>query len=87
VFAPRSFVAVSDGSGLKAPKARLELQWIYSFRGNDCRNNLKWLNKTTMVYNAASLVVGAPATFQFFLAPTCCLVVSIKIMLITFFSR
>jgi microtubule-associated protein-like 6 len=39
----------------KAPNARLELDYVYGYRVNQCRNNLRYLASGEIVYNAAAL--------------------------------
>ncbi|KAL7638173.1 UNVERIFIED_CONTAM: hypothetical protein RMT77_011798 [Armadillidium vulgare] len=41
----------------KPPKGHLELEWVYGYRGRDCRNNLYGLASGEVVYFAASVAV------------------------------
>ncbi|XP_043215511.1 echinoderm microtubule-associated protein-like 2 isoform X9 [Amphibalanus amphitrite] len=40
-----------------APKHRLRLEWVYGYRGKDCRNNLYLLPTGEMIYFVAGVVV------------------------------
>lgn len=40
-----------------APHQRLKLDWVYGYRGRDCRSNLYLLPTGEMVYFVASVVV------------------------------
>ncbi|KFM61433.1 Echinoderm microtubule-associated protein-like 1, partial [Stegodyphus mimosarum] len=40
-----------------APSQRLKLEWVYGYRGRDCRSNLYFLPTGEMVYFIASVVV------------------------------
>jgi len=42
---------------LEAPKASLDLNWVYGYRGKDCRNNLYQLETGEMIYFIAATVV------------------------------
>jgi len=44
------------GSG-KAPNVELALEYAHGYRVKDCRNNLKYLNKSEIVYHTAGLGV------------------------------
>lgn len=40
-----------------APSSRLKLDWVYGYRGKDCRSNLAYLPTGEMVYFVAAVVV------------------------------
>lgn len=40
-----------------APSRRLKLDWVYGYRGRDCRSNLYFLPTGEMVYFVAAVVV------------------------------
>lgn len=40
-----------------APAQRLRLDWVYGYRGRDCRSNLYFLPTGEMVYFVAAVVV------------------------------
>lgn len=40
-----------------APSTRLKLDWVYGYRGRDCRSNLAHLPTGEMVYFVAAVVV------------------------------
>ncbi|CAH8431696.1 unnamed protein product [Schistosoma intercalatum] len=42
---------------LKAPDTTLKLEWIYGYRGRDCRNNLHYLPTGELIYFVAAVVV------------------------------
>ncbi|CAH8433818.1 unnamed protein product [Schistosoma margrebowiei] len=42
---------------LKAPDMTLKLEWIYGYRGRDCRNNLHYLPTGELIYFVAAVVV------------------------------
>ncbi|CAH8438307.1 unnamed protein product [Heterobilharzia americana] len=42
---------------LKAPDMTLKLEWIYGYRGRDCRNNLHYLPTGELIYFVAATVV------------------------------
>nr|CAH8834009.1 unnamed protein product [Trichobilharzia regenti] len=42
---------------LKAPDMTLKLEWIYGYRGRDCRNNLYYLPTGELIYFVAATVV------------------------------
>ncbi|KAB7506208.1 echinoderm microtubule-associated protein [Armadillidium nasatum] len=41
----------------KPPKGHLQLEWVYGYRGRDCRNNLYGLASGEVVYFAASVAI------------------------------
>ena len=41
----------------EAPEKKLQLDWVYGYRGKDCRNNLYCLPTSEIVYNTAAVVV------------------------------
>ena len=44
-----------------APSAQLRLNWVYGYRGHQCRNNLYYTNKEEVVYFVAGVgVVYSP---------------------------
>lgn len=53
--------ALADGyditSVATAPSQRLRLDWVYGYRGKDCRSNLAYLPTGEMVYFVAAAVV------------------------------
>lgn len=53
--------ALADGyditSVATAPSQRLRLDWVYGYRGKDCRSNLAYLPTGEMVYFVAAVVV------------------------------
>lgn len=40
-----------------APSQKLKLDWVYGYRGRDCRSNLYFLPTGEMVYFVAAVVV------------------------------
>ncbi|XP_076105646.1 echinoderm microtubule-associated protein-like 2 [Mytilus galloprovincialis] len=42
---------------LEPPEARLKLDWVYGYRGNDCRNNIHVLANGELVYFISNIVV------------------------------
>lgn len=40
-----------------APSQKLKLDWVYGYRGRDCRSNLYFLPTGEMIYFVASVVV------------------------------
>lgn len=42
---------------LPAPSRKLKLDWVYGYRGKDCRSNLYQLPTGEMVYFVAAVVV------------------------------
>lgn len=42
---------------LKVPKQELKLEWVYGYRGKDCRSNLYYLPNGEMIYFIAGIVV------------------------------
>jgi microtubule-associated protein-like 1/2 len=40
-----------------APKTKLTLEWVYGYRGRDCRNNLHYLPTGELIYFTAAIVV------------------------------
>jgi echinoderm microtubule-associated protein-like 1/2 len=41
----------------EAPEEKLKLEWVYGYRGRDCRNNVHYLPTGEVVYYIASVVV------------------------------
>ena len=56
-----NFYPPSDFNGAShtgdAPEKKLQLDWVYGYRGKDCRNNLYCLPTNEIVYNTAAVVV------------------------------
>lgn len=38
-----------------APKSQLRLEWVYGYRGHQCRNNLAYTSSRELVYFAAGV--------------------------------
>lgn len=38
-----------------APKSQLRLEWVYGYRGHQCRNNLYYTSNKEIVYFAAGV--------------------------------
>ncbi|KAL0280684.1 UNVERIFIED_CONTAM: hypothetical protein PYX00_001910 [Menopon gallinae] len=58
LYAPTSMVDTYDVNNVsKAPSERLKLDWVYGYRGRDCRSNLYFLPTGEMVYFVAAAVV------------------------------
>ncbi|CAB4018251.1 echinoderm microtubule-associated -like 2 isoform X3, partial [Paramuricea clavata] len=55
-FYPPSDFSEAAHSG-DAPDRKLQLEWVYGYRGKDCRNNLYCLPSNEIVYNTAAVVV------------------------------
>lgn len=55
VYAPTNY-SEDDHSG-EAPDRKLQLEWVFGYRGKDCRNNLYYLPSHEIVYNTAAVVV------------------------------
>jgi microtubule-associated protein-like 6 len=41
----------------KPPMVDLQLEYVYGYRSKDCRNNVRYLKSSNIVYNAAALGV------------------------------
>ena len=48
---------MSGRSGRSAPAAQLRLEWVYGYRGHQCRNNLHYTAGREMVYFVAGVGV------------------------------
>ncbi|TNN15694.1 Echinoderm microtubule-associated protein-like 1 isoform 1 [Schistosoma japonicum] len=58
VYLPTQMISSYDLSiPLKAPDTTLKLEWIYGYRGRDCRNNLHYLPTGELIYFIAAAVV------------------------------
>ncbi|CAH8432702.1 unnamed protein product [Schistosoma turkestanicum] len=58
VYMPTQIMQSYDLSvPLKAPNTTLKLEWIYGYRGRDCRNNLHYLPTGELIYFVAAVVV------------------------------
>ena len=44
-------------SVIKAPKEQLKLEWVYGYRGKDCRSNLYQLPTGEIIYFIAATVI------------------------------
>jgi WD40 repeat protein len=55
VYPPKDWVPSPDSK--KLPSQSLELEYIYGYRGHDCRDNLFYTSDTTVVYHAAAVGV------------------------------
>lgn len=55
VYSPTSFTG--NDHSIVAPDKKLQLEWVYGYRGKDCRNNLYYLPSNEIVYNTAAVIV------------------------------
>ena len=56
-----------------APESQLRLEWVYGYRGNQCRNNLYYTDAENVVYFVAGVGVvhnEEERSQQFFLGHT-----------------
>ena len=47
-----------------APATQLRLEWVYGYRGHQCRNNLFYTNKNEIVYFIAGVGVVLEPRYQ-----------------------
>ncbi|XP_041351866.1 echinoderm microtubule-associated protein-like 2 isoform X3 [Gigantopelta aegis] len=57
LFAPSSLSDFNISKVGEAPSERLQLEWVYGYRGRDCRSNLYFLPTGEVVYFVAAVVV------------------------------
>lgn len=57
LFAPSNVAGFDISDSSSAPKEKLKPEWIYGYRGRDCRSNLHFLPTGEIVYFIASAVV------------------------------
>lgn len=58
LFAPSHITSDYDPhQSVPAPKEKLKLEWVYGYRGKDCRSNLHLLPTGELVYFTAAVVV------------------------------
>ncbi|KAL5964480.1 77 kDa echinoderm microtubule-associated protein [Taenia solium] len=57
-YAPTDIAADYDLSAvLPPPEEQLKLEWVYGYRGKDCRNNVVLLPTGEIIYFVAAVVV------------------------------
>lgn len=57
LYAPTSVENVDVTSVADPPSEKLQLEWVYGYRGRDCRSNLYYLSTGEIIYFAAAAVV------------------------------
>ncbi|XP_048738244.1 echinoderm microtubule-associated protein-like 2 isoform X4 [Ostrea edulis] len=57
LYAPTSVENVDVASVADPPSEKLQLEWVYGYRGRDCRSNLYYLSTGEIIYFAAAAVV------------------------------
>ena len=58
LYAPSTLAETYDITKVTTPpQAKLKLDWVYGYRGRDCRSNLYLLPTGEMVYFVAAVVV------------------------------
>ncbi|XP_070578135.1 77 kDa echinoderm microtubule-associated protein-like isoform X3 [Ptychodera flava] len=57
LYSPSDMKNYSINKGGQAPTEKLKLEWVYGYRGRDCRNNLHLLPTGEVVYFIAAVVV------------------------------
>lgn len=57
LYAPTSVENVDVSSVADPPPEKLQLEWVYGYRGRDCRSNLYYLSTGEIIYFAAAAVV------------------------------
>ncbi|XP_062595219.1 echinoderm microtubule-associated protein-like 2 isoform X4 [Saccostrea cucullata] len=57
LYAPTSVENVDVTAVADPPSEKLKLEWVYGYRGRDCRSNLYYLSTGEIIYFAAATVV------------------------------
>lgn len=57
MYAPSSVSEFNISKTVEAPSEKLQLEWVYGYRGRDCRSNLHYLPTGEIVYFVAATVV------------------------------
>ncbi|XP_078001343.1 77 kDa echinoderm microtubule-associated protein-like isoform X2 [Glandiceps talaboti] len=57
MYGPSNLSDYSISKGAQAPPQKLKLDWVYGYRGRDCRNNLHLLPTGEIIYFIAAVVV------------------------------
>lgn len=57
MYAPASVSEFSVSKTVEQPSEKLQLEWVYGYRGRDCRSNLHYLPTGEIVYFVAATVV------------------------------
>lgn len=42
---------------INPPKAKISLQYVFGYRTKDCRQNLFYVDKSTILYHAAAVLI------------------------------
>ncbi|KAJ8308865.1 hypothetical protein KUTeg_013739 [Tegillarca granosa] len=57
LYAPSSVADYNVSKIANAPEEKLRLEWVYGYRGRDCRNNLYYLPTGEIIYFIAGVVI------------------------------